>query len=378
MNKKEISEIRKQFTDAHCTISRICGCYVDADKNKVADFAGSFLTLPDEECVKYYEIFRKVLSGSIGKNLMNMDFPLEAEMEGGKQAFLLSLRDTALKDEELVDAYYEKVISSFEYVGNYLILLIHAAYDVPGRSSDNLEMDDASDEVYSYILSAVCPVSLEKPALSYDADEQCFHDRVRDWIVSAPELGFLFPAFNDRSTDIHSLLFYTKNAKNQHEEFNEALLSCPLPLPGPSQQEVFADVIEETLGEACTFEMIRGLHDQIHELTERAKESPDPVVLQQGEVKNLLSLAGADTEQIQQFDKTFEETAGSEAVFMPTNLRGNQKFEVQMPDVQIKVSPDRSDLIQTRKIDGRDCLVIAISDDVTVNGIRVRPESNEA
>lgn len=227
MVKQEISEIKKLFTQNNCSITRICGCYVDGEKNKKAQFRQAFLALPEEEMFKYFEILRKTLSGSIGKNLHTLEFPLKAEEEGGTQELLLRLRDSKLKDEELLEQFYQNIIDSYEFVGNYLILVIHDAYDVPGRTRDGLEMEDASDEVYEYILVSICPVNLSKPGLSYDAEENSFRNRIRDWVVGAPDTGFLFPAFNDRSTDLHSALYYSKNGEELKEAFVELLLGCP-------------------------------------------------------------------------------------------------------------------------------------------------------
>ena len=206
MNKKEVAEIKKQFTPSNCATTRICGCYVDGEKEKKTRIKEAFLSLPEEEMFKYFDIFRKCLSGTVGKNLLNMEFPLETEAEGGTQEFLLKLRDSRLTDDKMLEEFYDKVIACYDYAENYLILLIHAAYDIPGKSSDGSEMFDASDEVYDYVLCSICPVKLSKPGLSYHAEENSFHERTRDWVVELPADGFLFPAFNDRSTDIHSLL----------------------------------------------------------------------------------------------------------------------------------------------------------------------------
>lgn len=207
MTKQEISEIKKLFTPKNCSITRICGCYVDGEKNKKTELKQAFLALPEEEMFKYFEILRKSLSGTIGKNLLNLEFPLKSETEGGTQEFLLRLRDSRLKDDALLEQFYDRIIESYEYVGNYLILLIHDAYDVPGRTRDGIEMEDASDEVYDYILTCICPVDLSKPGLSYNAVENTFQNRIRDWVVGMPDAAFLFPAFNDRSTDLHSTLY---------------------------------------------------------------------------------------------------------------------------------------------------------------------------
>ena len=378
MNKKEITEIKKQFTPANCAITRICGCYVDGEKNIVTSFGETFLSLPEEEIFKYFEIFRKTLSGTLGKNLLNMEFPLDAEREGGAQSRLLALRNSKLNDEALLDAYYAQIAENFYYAGNYLILLVYAAYDIPGKASDELDQFDASDETYSYIVSCICPVSLAKPALSYDAQEKTFRNRIRDWIVEMPLLGFTFPAFNDRSTDIHSLLYYTKNGNDLHQDFTDNVLGCALPLPAKSQKEVFADLVEEALGDGCDFETVRSLHVQLRELKEEAKESPDPVILDRVEVKNLLELSGADHEQTERFDRNFEEVAGEDTQFLINNLGGGRSFEVRTPDIVIQVTPDRTELIEERMVDGRLCLVIPVTDQVQVNGIQLRRKARGA
>lgn len=191
MIKKEISEIKRQFTPSNCSITRICGCYVDGEKNKKTEFKEAFLSLPEDDMFKYFEILRKNLSGTLGKNLLNLEFPLDSEMEGCPQEFLLKLRNSRLQDDEILDAFYDRIIETYDYVGNYLILLIHDAYDIPGKTSDGIEMEDASDEVYSYIMCSICPVDLSKPGLSYDELENSFKNRVRDWVVGMPEMGFL-------------------------------------------------------------------------------------------------------------------------------------------------------------------------------------------
>ena len=371
MNKKEIAEIKKQFSPNNTTISRIAGCYVDSEKNKAAAFMDAFLSLPEEEAFKYYEIFRKTLSGTPGKNLLTMEFPLETEEEGQTQAVLLSLRDSALKDPALLEEYYDSVIESFTCSENYLILVIYGVYDVPGKASDNLEMFDASDEVYQYIVSCICPVVLEKPALSYDAEEKSFRSLIRSRIVQMPQIGFLFPAFHDRSSDIHSILYYTKSADDLHTDFTDRLLGCVLPMPAKSQRQAFTDIVEETLGEDCSYEVVQNLHENLHELNEQLKDSPDPVILHQSEIRNLLEESGADAAQMERFDTHFEENAGTGTVFLASNLTGMRKYEVKTPDVTIQVSPDRADLVEKRMIDGRLCLVIPITDEVQVNGIRV-------
>jgi len=377
MIKQEINEIKKLFTQNNCSITRICGCYVDGEKEKKADFKQAFLSLPEEEMFKYFEILRKNLSGTLGKNLLNLEFPLKAEEEGGTQEFLLKLRDSKLKDDNLLEAFYDKIIESYEYVGNYLILVIHDVYDVPGKTSDGIEMDDASDEVYEYIMACICPVNLSKPGLSYNAAENTFQNRIRDWVVGMPEAGFLFPAFNDRGADLHSTLYYTKDADELKEGFVEALLGCPLPLSAGSQKESFQTLIEETLAETCSIEAVINIHERFNEIIEEHKEDPAPLIMDREEVKTVLADSGVSNEKLETFDKCFDATAGEGAELVVNNVVNTRSFEVKTPDVVIKVNPERIDLIKTRIVDGRECLVIDLGTDVVVNGITVRQRVRE-
>lgn len=371
MNKKEISEIKKQFTPANCAITRICGCYVDGEKNKKTKLKEAFLSLSEEEAFKYFEIFRKTLSGTIGKNLINMEFPLEQEKEGGAQEFLLRLRESKLQDDALVDEFYDRVIDSYDYGENYYIILIHAVYDIPGKSSDGLEMFDASDEIYDHILCSICPVKLSKAGLCYNAETNHIEDRIRDWLVEMPELGFLFPVFNDRSTDIHGILYYSKNAEQLRSTFVDQLFGCEVPLSAGGQRDTFNTLVEETLGEDCAYDTVMNIHEKLNEWVESQKDSPDPAILTKPEVKRLFEECGVEEEKLEDFDARYEATAGEDASLMAANITNTRRMEIKTPDVVIHVDPDRAELVETRVIDGRRCLVIPMEDNVEINGIRV-------
>ena len=372
MTKQEIAEIKKLLTPKKCSITRICGCYVDGEKNKKTELKQAFLALPEEEMFKYFEILRKVLSGTIGKNLLTLEFPLASEESGGTQDFLLRLRDSKLKDDILLEELYDRIIDNYEYVGNYLILVVHDVYDVPGRTLDGIEIEDASDEVYEYILACICPVELSKPGLSYNAVENTFQNRIRDWVVGLPDTGFLFPAFNDRGSDIHSTLYYSKDPEELKDGFVDQLLGCPLPLSAGSQKETFQTLVEETLGEDCEFETVKNIHDKLNEMAEEHKDEPQPLMLDKNEVKTILASSGVSNERMAQFDRHYDETAGETTSLFAGNVINTKTFEVKTPDVVIKVNPERTDLVETKMIDGRECLVIQLGGSVVVNGITVR------
>ena len=371
MNKKEISEIKKLFTKERCAINRICGCYVDGDKEKKLSLREAFLSLPEEEMFKYFDIFRKTMSGTLGKNLLNMSFPLEQEMGDGTQKFLLKLRDTELQDEELVEAFYDKIIETYYHPENYFIILIHGSYDIPQRTTDGLEMDDASDYVYNFILCSICPVKLSKAGLCYNAQTNHIEDRIRDWIVEMPDLGFLFPVFNDRSTDIHGLLYYSKNAEQLRSTFVDELFGCVTPLSAGGQRDSFNALVEETLGEDCAYDTVMNIHEKLNEWVETQKDSPEPAVLTKPEVKRLFEECGVEDEKLETFDSCYEATAGENTSLMASNITNTRRMEIKTPDVVIHVDPDRAELVETKIIDGRKCLVIPMEGDVEINGIHV-------
>lgn len=372
MNKKEVLEIRKQFTPTNCAITRIAGCYVDHEKIKKMESKSAFLSLPEEDAFKYFDIFRKTLSGSVGKNLLNLEFPAKQEMPGGIQEFLMKLRKSKLEDDQLLEEFYDRIIESYDYSENYYIVLIHAMYDIPGKSSDGTEMYDASEEVYEYLLCSICPVSLSKAGLSYHAESNCIQDRIRDWVVGMPDKGFLFPAFNDRSTDIHGVLYYTKKSEDLQQELIEQLLGARMPMSANTQKETFQMLIEDTLGEDGDYETIRNIHDTLNDMIEEHKEEPEPLQLDKTDVRKVFEKSGIPSKKMESFDQNYEETAGEKTSLLAENITETKKFQIETPDIVIKVNPGRTDLVDTMVVNGRKCLVIAVDDSLEVNGIPVR------
>lgn len=377
MNKREVLEIRKQYKPEDCSITRICGCYVNGNKEIIAMSKDAFLSLPDEAIFKYLTIFKQTLSGTIGKNLINMEFPLEQEMPGGTQDFLLKLRNSKLQDDLLIEEFFQKIIDNYYYGENYYIILIHVAYDIPGKSTDGSEMFDASDEVYEYLLCSICPVHLSKEGLCYNPETNQVENRVRDWLVEPPMKGFLFPAFNDRSTDIHSLLYSSKQPEDLQPDFIENALGCTFPMSAGSQKSTFHSVVVNTLGDECEYQVIRNIHDNLNEIMEEAKTAPEPPIISKPEMKRLLANSGISDAQMEGFDSSFDSIAGEKTEFLITNIAETRKFSIQTPDVVIKVNPERTDLVETKIIDGKQCLVIEINDQVEVNGVPIRTIPNE-
>lgn len=372
MNKKEVAEIKRLFTPDRTPITRICGCYVDADKNKKTKMKEAFLSLPEEEMFKYFEILKKTLSGTIGRNLLDMEFPLTEEAGGGAQEYLMRLKKSQLKDDELLDEFYDKIIENFLYPENYYIVIIHGAYDIPKKASDGIEMFDASDDVYEFLLCSICPVKLTKPGLCYNEDTNTIEERIRDWFVEVPVTGFLFPAFTDRNTDIHSVLYYSKNPEELNADFARLLLGCELPLSASSQKETFNTLISETLQGECTYETVKTIHQELNDLLDERKDDPNPPALDKNDVKRLLLENGATEETLEHFEEEFEQSVGNNQTSLyVSNVVNRRKFEIKTPNIVISVKPECADLIETRMLDGRPYFVIPADDSVEVNGIPV-------
>ena len=378
MTRKELNEIKSQYTLEDCGILRLCGCYVDGERNKITQFNENFLNLPEEEKHKYFDIFKKTLSGTPGKNLVDMKFNVDAYADEGARTFLMNLRDSGLKDDRLLNEFYDRIINNYSYVGNYLILLINQVYDIPAVTTDNIEMDDASDEVYSYILCSICHVNLSKPGLGYDEEDNNFHDKKQNHMVDVPDVGFLFPAFNKRSADEDMTLFYTKDVSEFEDGLIDCLLDCAVPLPAKQQKETFTSLVNEALGEEADLEIVKNIHENLeHIIEENKQESPAPVMLDKTEMKDLLEKSGVKEEKLENFEEHFEMAAGEHGKLVASNVSSGKKFEVKTPDVVIKINSDKTDIVSTQVIDGRQCLVIQIDERLEVNGISVNPDTGE-
>ena len=378
MNKAETLEIKKQFTPDRCTIDHICGCLVDHEKNKRLVFKKAFDSLPEEEMFKYLDIFQHTLAGTFGKNLISLEFPIDQEQAGGTQDFLLTLRNSKLEDDELVDEFYEKIIANYINGENYFIILIHAVYDIPGVTSDGIMMEDASDNVYDYILCSICPIKLSKAGLGYNESKNVIEERFRDWVVEGPIKGFLFPAFIERNTDIHNMLYFTKKPEDLQPEFVEAMFGGRAPISAPEQKDIFDAVVQNTIGEDADYDIMKNIHDNLNDMIEDHEDDPEPLELTKKDVKQLLHDSGVSDERLDYFEENYVKCAGDEDYpLLASNIANTKKFDIETPDVVIKVKPDRTDLVESRIVDGRQCLVIAVDDHIEVNGINVRTFMNK-
>ena len=379
MNRKEIAEIRRRFNLDKNAISCVRGCYVNEKREIVSTFNKPMLAFPQEEAEKYLSIFKRTLAGIPGRNLIDIEFRPDQVMDGEAHGLLMGLNNTALTVDSGVEKLFDRIIESLELEGNYLILAMHDAYDVPFRHADENKVDVISEEVFSYLLVSVCPVKLTKPALSYSAEDNDFHALDPDWVVAAPELGFMFPTFDDRATNIYSALYFTKDASNLHGEFIDAVFNADAPMPAPEQREVFQAVLEEALDDDLSLGVVQAVHDTLRErLEEHDKDkTAEPLEISRREVVNLLESCGVPDEKLTAFEEKYDAEFGENVPLRAANVVEPKKFEVRTPDVVVQVNPERSDLVQTRVIDGLRYILIRADEGVEVNGVNIAINGDE-
>lgn len=376
MNRREITEIRKQFSPERCCISRICGCCVDGEKNIRMQTREAFGALPEEEALKYFSIFAKTLSGKTGRNLYDVEFPVEAEAAGGPQEFLLRLRDSGLREDELLNEFFRKVTENYTYPDSYYIILIQGAYDIPGKAGDGTELFDASDDVYEFLLCSICPVKLSKPGLIYQEKENRIRERVRDRVVEKPMHGFLFPAFSDRQTDIHGMLYSCRKAEDLQPGFLQAVAGCPAPFSAEEQKAAFHRMITGVLGEDADYAAVNRVYAELAEMMCETADSPESAGITRSGMRRLLEAGGVPECRMQAFEEISDEVQGDD-VIQAENIISGRDICIRTADVEIRVKKDRPDLVENRMIDGRPCLVVAVDSMAELNGMPVRLFSRE-
>ena len=379
MNIKEIGEIRRRVRRDRSNMTAIYGCYVNGQKEIVSEFKQSTGIMPENEAERYFGLMKRALSGSLGKNLIDITFRTAQVAGSPEHKLLMDLRSTQLKDDNIRFELYQKIIQNVNADDGLLILLGCDNYDVPFKSKDDDVQTDASGETYTYLLCAVCPVKLSKPNLRYDPEDKAFHDGGVANVPSAPEVGFLFPAFDSRATNIYNALFYTHSPKEGHENLINALFNTNAPKPAAEQKKSFETLLGTSLQEECRLDVVQTVHEQICQSIELHKQSriADPLLITKEDVQASLSSCGVSQEHIAKFSVAYDETFGFETQLHPKNIINSNRIEITTPDVSIQVSPERSDLIETRVIGGVKYILICAEENVEVNGVSIHISENE-
>ena len=372
MNTKEIGEIRRRQRRDRSNMTAIYGCYVSEKKEIIAQFNRSTGMMSENEAEKYFALLRRCLGGTLGKNLQDLTFKTAQVAGSDEHKLLMGLRGEGLKNEETRQLFYKRVMESLRIEGSYLILLGTETYDVPFKSKDGDTQADNSGEQYTYVLCAVCPVKQTKAVLHYVPESRDFHDGNMMNTVSAPELGFLFPAFDNRGTNIYNALYFNRSPKDNHEEFVDAIFHTPVAKPAQEQKQSF-EALLSAMDKDCDLKVVQAVHNELCQQIAMHKESkvPEALTISKEQVQDILEDCGVPEQKIAKFGINFEETYGLDAQLHPTNLIDAKKIEIKTPDVSIKVATDRGDLIQTRVIGGVKYILIQADENVEVNGVSI-------
>lgn len=372
MDKKGIQEIKKCFKKEDCRIDRIRSCFVGEEGEVLSQFSDSFFSLEDEEMHKYCALFKQSLSGKFGRELYTLEFPLSEEETGGKQDSLYRLNESELKEAGLCENFFQKIRESYPVPGKKLLILAHGVYDVPQKGKDGITMEDASDTVYSFTLFLLCPVSLLKEGLCFDKETDSFIARSEDFVVQKPEISFLYPAFHERSSDIHALLYRAKKREEGLDTLTEELFGIPLPYGEKEQKGQFSALVQEVLKENCNFENVRSLQEELQELKEQGKEEEKEQTLSKSQLKQLLENAGATEEGLANFSALYDESLGEHNSSFYTENLVNSSLHLKSENLQLKIKNEVSAILESKIIDGKEYLLLPVSDNLEVNGIPIR------
>ena len=373
MNIREIGEIRRHTRRDRSSMTEIFGCYVNGQKQIVSEFRQSMGLIPENEADRYFGMFRRVLSGTIGKNLINISFQTSQVVDSPEHKALMTLCRDGLKDEAFRHGFFEKIIASAAMEDGYLILAAVDAYDVPFRGKDDELNRDGGDQVYRYVLCAICPVKQTKALLHYVPEEGKFHDGGIMQSAASPAVGFLFPAFDDRATNIYGALYYTKDTKRNQDVLVDSVFHVKLPQPAEVQRTTFHELLTDSLGSDCSMEVAQAIHNEISQRIAAHKESRDPEALtvSKEEISSILAECNVSEENLAKFHVGFDEMFGYDCELHPKNIVNPRRYEVRTPEVSIRVDPTRSDLVEMRTINGVNYVLINADAEVEVNGISI-------
>ena len=374
MTEKELREIKRRFRPEKCNIAKIVGCFVNANGEIISKINQPIGLTESAASEKMISVMKKTLSGSLGTNITDISFSTKAVLEGEEHKLLSALVKTRLSDEEVLDSFYKKVIESVKFDGNYVILLANDVYDVFSYGKDGEEADSA--ETFSYVVMAVCPVKSMPEVLSFKESDSLFHTFSASAILASPEIGFMFPAFDERKTNIYNALYYTRSLTESYPDFTKNIFASESPMPPKAQKATFNSCLSEALSDECDFALVRAIHAEIGDMIAAHKESrdPEPLKITKETVKTILSDNGVGAERIEKLSNAFDEGFGKGAELSPKNVISTNKFEISLPEISVKMSPEHRDLVCTEVINGVKYLMIKVEGPVTVNGVNINIE----
>lgn len=376
MNRKEIREIKKRFNPDMDNFGHIYGCYVNAAHEIIAYMDSPTMLMGNEEREMYMKTLKKTLSGALGKNLLNVEFSTAQVEDSDEHRLLQALKTSHLSNETMRKILFQRIIDNVDMgdVG-YVILLASDSYDVPYKNGGSDEWSEESTDQFEYFICCLCPVKDPKGALRYLAEEQNFRAASTGSILGAPQMGFMFPTFDDRMTNIYRALYYTRSSADVHQDFLKAVFNLDkLPMAANTQKNAFDSALADSLGDECSMDVVKALHSRIGERIDVLKGTgaDDAPEIHINELEEILMKSGTSDEAIEQFHDTCKNYFEGEEFFNPENLINRKQFKLETAEMNVSIDPEHAFGIKTEIIDGRQYLMIPISEGLTVNGVDVK------
>ncbi len=205
INREDMLELTRRMTPGRTSMTRIAGCYVDKDGDFDGSFNTNFLKLSGAEKAKNLQLAKAVPFSGTNKNLKKYEFSPNSQKPGTLWQLLMALKECGLKNDALMDTFYDVVMAHYQSSSPYAVLMFHDRYDIPAKASDKERLRE-SEEIFEYLICVICPLAGE-----YEPGE--------------PECGFLFPAFTDRCGDLNHVNVFQRNPDKPHTELTEKILN---------------------------------------------------------------------------------------------------------------------------------------------------------
>ncbi|MBQ8514446.1 MAG: DUF4317 domain-containing protein [Ruminococcus sp.] len=373
MNKKELSELRKNFSEASdlFTLNHVVSAFVDAEKNIRCIKSNPFHNIPSEESECYMETLRRVLAGTLGKGLLEYEFPNEAYEETGAQNILYGALTCKLKDDSAVSLMLDQIVKNMDYVSTYAILIGHCTYTVFNKTKND-EINPYDSVEYSFLVTAICPVEVRVDGLIYNEDDNAIVRKTAyDRIVSeVPSDGFLYPTFTGRGPDVNHVLYSVRKPKEVNVSIVENVLGCKFVCTSVQEKESFRTLMQDVVADELSYTVITDVNEKLKSIAEEYRNDADLPAVDDIQMRDILLDSGVSEEKAEKVQNLYREMTREKPLSV-CNLTEN-KTTLTAEGITIQIAKDATSKVRTQFIDGRRYLLIDLDEpQIQVNGMQV-------
>ncbi len=373
MNKKETSEIKKNFSDksGFFIMERVLTGFEKKKKNVRYHKVNPCVTMSVEEHDVYDETLKKVLNTNVGKNFCEYEFPNEAYEEGKPQEILYSVLKSELKDDVVCENFMNHIANNIAYTGPFAVITAYCVYTIR-KKDKNDEFAEGDDELYRYLLTAICPVNTSSDGFVFDSFNNEITKKLNTELIisKAPSDGFLYPVFSNRSSDINHVMYYAKSASKPNTSIVEDVLGCSFVMSADSEKSSFQSILKTVVGDDLDYMVIKTVNEKLQEVADESKDDTDNAVIDNTKLKGILTDIGVPQERVEMTDPVFEKVCNNTPLTVSNLIE--KKTVLTSPGITVNIKPDAADKVRTSVVDGRRCLLIDIDDPtIEINGLPV-------